>query len=96
MDSLKEKTVLDDGDDYINELNDDDEQGSGQNTVSPERKKSVEQHNDWKAKAYKDMPGGKDDRSEFVSNHTHYSTTDADARISVKPASQGSSTIWRR
>jgi len=79
MDSLKEKTVLDDGDDYTNELNDDDEQGSDQNTVSSERKKSVEQHHSWKAKEYKD------DRSKFVSNHTHYSTTDADARISVKP-----------
>jgi transposase len=86
MDSLKEKTVLEDGDDYTNELNDnDDGQGSDQNTVSPDRKKSVEQHHNWKAKAYKDMPGGKDDRSKFVSNHTHYSTTDADARISVKP-----------
>jgi len=31
------------------------------------------------------MPGGKNDRSKFVSNHTHFSTTDADARISVKP-----------
>jgi transposase len=85
MDSLKEKTVLDDGDDYTNELNDDDEQSSGQNTVSPDRKKSVEQHHNWKAKAYKDKPGGNDDRSKFMSNHTHYSTTDADARISVKP-----------
>ena len=31
------------------------------------------------------MPGGKNDRSKFVSNHTHFSSTDADARISVKP-----------
>jgi len=86
MDSLKEKTVLDDGDDYTNELKDDDDvQGSDQNTVSADRKKSVEQHHSWKAKQYKDMPGGKDDRAKFVSNHTHYSTTDADARISVKP-----------
>ena len=85
MDSLKEKTVLDDGDDYTDELKDDDEQSSDQNTVSADRKKSVEQHHNWKAKAYKDMPGGKDDRSKFVSNHTHYSTTDPDARISVKP-----------
>jgi transposase len=86
MDSLKEKTVLDDGDDYTNELDDnDDETKAGQNTVSGDRKKSVEQHHSWKAKAYKDMPGGNDERSKFVSNHTHYSTTDADARISVKP-----------
>ena len=85
MDSLKEKTVLDDGDDYTNELNDSDEDKGSGDTVSADRKKSVEQHHSWKAKAYKDMPGGNDDRSKFVSNHTHYSTTDADARISVKP-----------
>jgi len=86
MDSLKEKTVLDDGDDYTNELkDDDDQQGSDQNIVSADRKKSVEQHHNWKAKAYKDAPGANDDRSKFVSNYTHYSTTDADARISVKP-----------
>jgi transposase len=86
MDSLKEKTVLDDGDDYTNELGENDDQdGRSENTVSPDTKKSVEQHHNWKAKAYKDMPGGSDDRSKFVSNHTHYSATDADARISVKP-----------
>lgn len=86
MDSLKEKTVLDDGDDYANELDDtDDENKPDHNTVSSHTKKSVEQHHSWKAKEYKDMPGGKDERSRFVSNHTHYSTTDADARISVKP-----------
>ena len=32
------------------------------------------------------MPGGDGKgRAKFVSNHTHYSTTDADARVSVKP-----------
>ena len=86
MDSLKEKTVLDDGDEYSNELNyNDDNEGSSQNSVSADKKKSVDQHHNWKSKAYKDMPGGKDERSKFVSNHTHYSSTDADARISVKP-----------
>ena len=85
MDSLKEKTVLDDGDNYTNELNDSDEDKGSGNTVSADRNKSVQQHHNWKAKQYRDMPGAKDDRSKFVSNHTHYSTTDADARISVKP-----------
>ncbi len=86
MDSLKQKEVLEDADKYTDELNDNDEEkASNENTVSSGRKKSVEQHHNWKARAYKDMPGGNDDRSKFVSNHTHYSTTDADARVSVKP-----------
>ena len=86
MDSLKEKEVLADGDDYTDELQDnDEEQGSAKNTVSADIKKSVEQHHSWKAKAYKDMPGAANDRSKFVSNHTHQSTTDKDARVSVKP-----------
>lgn len=70
---------------------------SGKNKVSIQRNKRVQQHHKWKEKAYKDMPRGKsvekevnagDDsgaRPKFVSNHTHYSTTDADARVSVKP-----------
>jgi hypothetical protein len=31
------------------------------------------------------MPKGNKGRAKFVSNHTHYSTTDPDARVSVKP-----------
>src|SRR6195952_1271300 len=86
MDSLKEKEVLDDGDDYTDQLDTNDEdQGLTKNTVSPDKKKSVEQHHSWKAKAYKDMPGAANDRGKFVSNHTHQSTTDKDARVSVKP-----------
>ena len=59
--------------------------------MSATRYKAVELHHQWKAKAYTDMPRGKslkgDERSrpKFVSNHTHYSTTDPDARVSVKP-----------
>jgi transposase len=83
MDSLKEKEVLQDGDDFTDELTSNEETQTTK--VSTVRKKVTEQHHEWKAKAYKDMPGGKNDRSKFVSNHTHYSTTDADARISVKP-----------
>jgi hypothetical protein len=48
----------------------------------------VQLHHKWKAKAYKGMPKGSKERqshSKFVSNHTHYSTTDPDARVSVKP-----------
>lgn len=88
MDSLKEKELLDDGDDYAGELSQDDKEDNKNDsggTVTPARNKAVQQHHEWKAKAYKKMPGGKDERSRFVSNHTHYSTTDEDARVSVKP-----------
>jgi hypothetical protein len=60
--------------------------------VSTARNKAVQLHHQWKAKAYKYMPRGKSvtkgdegSRPKFVSNHTHYSTTDGDARVSVKP-----------
>ena len=87
MSKLAEKEVLDDGDDYTGDLSDSDDDKQS-TTVSSARKKSVELHHGWKAKAYKDMPKGDKESKEnakFVSNHTHYSTTDPDARISVKP-----------
>jgi transposase len=83
MDSLQKKEVLQDGDEYSDELITNQEAPTLK--VSSARKKATEQHHEWKAKAYKEMPGGKNERSKFVSNHTHFSTTDADARISVKP-----------
>ena len=64
-------------------------------TITRSRNKSTEGHHEWKAKEYKGMPKGKalskrdgdaqEGRPKFVSNHTHYSTTDRDARVSVKP-----------
>lgn len=63
-------------------------------TITRSRSKSTEQHHGWKEAEYKDQPKGgscktDDDkearRPKFVSNHTHYSTTDRDARVSVKP-----------
>jgi transposase len=69
-------------------------------TVSVQKNKSVEQHHDWKKEEYKDMPGHRtaskhanaqaDEndnmiRPKYLSNHTHFSSTDPDARISVKP-----------
>lgn len=68
-----------------------DDRDSNQQTKG--RKQSTDKHHRWKAKEYKDMPKGKsvnarDDegaRPKFVSNHSHYSTTDRDARVSVKP-----------
>jgi transposase len=92
MDSLTEKEILDDSSVYADELKSEEEQGddedkdpdsNGNKTVSAARHKAVELHHQWKAKAYKDMPKRK--HGKFVSNHTHYSVTDPDARVSVKP-----------
>jgi len=96
MDSLIAKEILDDTSTYADELKEGeekDEDGDNSNkTVSAARNKAVQLHHKWKAKAYKDMPRGKSldkgdesSRPKFVSNHTHYSSTDADARVSVKP-----------
>jgi transposase len=65
-------------------------------TVSAQKHQEVQWHHGWKAKACKGMPGarkqseegtGEEDKylPKFVSNHTHYSTTDPDARVAVKP-----------
>ena len=96
MDSLAEKEILDDSAVYTDELKtkeeESDQDDKENKTVTATRYKAVELHHQWKAKAYKDMPRGKSltkgeegSRPKFVSNHTHYSTTDADARVSVKP-----------
>ncbi len=91
MSKLAEKEVLEDGDDYTGNLSDSDEEQQNSNsnhTVSRARKRSVDLHHGRKAKEYKDMPKGDKEsqqKAKFVSNHTHYSLTDPDARISVKP-----------
>src|SRR5436190_4666127 len=87
MDSLTEKEILDDTSVYVDELKSEEQQSDENDketkTVSATRYKAVELHHQWKAKAYKDMPKRK--HGKFVSNHTHYSVTDPDARVSVKP-----------
>ena len=90
MDSLVEKEVLEDASAFVDEL----EENSEFKTTST-RKKLVEQHHAWKEKEYKGMPGNnkserKDEdgntiRPKYLSNHTHYSPTDPDAKISTKP-----------
>lgn len=90
MDSLVEKEILEDASAYVNELEENSEY-----KVTTERKKLVDRHHKWKEQAYKDMPGnteskrvdedGNEIRPKFMSNHTHYSPTDPDAKISVKP-----------
>ena len=91
LDSLLEKEVLDDAAVYANELNENSEY-----KVTAQKKKRVEQHHDWKKRNKKDIPGGdyaegKEGNSgdfiqaKYLSNHTHYSPTDPDSRISTKP-----------
>lgn len=99
MNSLAEKDILNDGDEYASALTEDEPVATAAQqtpTVSGAKNKRVQQHHAWKKKAYKGMPGarvntkepGEDDEKyerRYVSNHTHFSTTDADARVSVKP-----------
>jgi len=91
MDSLVEKELIDDSSAYVNELEDNSEY-----KVTTARKKLVDRHHAWKAEEYKGMPGHVDEpqqldehgntiRPKYLSNHTHYSPTDPDARISTKP-----------
>jgi transposase len=91
MDSLIEKEVVEDAEDYCNELNENSEY-----KVSKTKKEEVERHHRWKKEECKDMPGetkntkhqdenGNSLLPKFLSNHTHYSSTDPDARISTKP-----------
>lgn len=90
MDSLVEKEVLKDASAFVNELEE-----NSEFKVTSTRKKLVEQHHAWKEKEYEGMPGNnksgrKDEdgntiRPKYLSNHTHYSPTDPDAKISTKP-----------
>jgi transposase len=66
-------------------------------SVIRQKQKQVTRHHEWKEEAYKTMPGhgkkdsGREDehgniiRPRYLSNHTHTSPTDPDARIAVKP-----------
>lgn len=91
LDSVAEKEVINDADEFLSELDQNDEE-----KVSASKKAEVDYHNSWKQKTYAGQHGTKDKagevdefgnliRQRFLSNHTHYSTTDPDARISVKP-----------
>jgi hypothetical protein len=90
MDSLVEKEILEDAALYSEELNENSEY-----KVSASKKKEVERHNEWKTRNWdnpsdsykggKTGDGGDYIESKFLSNYTHYSKTDPDARISTKP-----------
>jgi transposase len=92
MDSIAEKEMMADADAFADELRSNDEDQPQK--VNAYKKKKVEEHHRWKQKAYKGQPASRvnqnpdtpeDKRPKFLSNHTHYSTTDKDARIAVKP-----------
>lgn len=94
MDSIAEKEILQDAEAFADELASHDE-GTPQK-VTAYKKKKIEEHHRWKEKAYHGMPATRSDkfkaehaqddyRPKYLSNHTHYSTTDKDARIAVKP-----------
>jgi transposase len=91
MDSIAEKEILDDANAFSDELYLNQEE-TVKKKVDAYKKKKVEEHHRWKQKAYKGQPGSRtsvdptdEKRPKFLSNHTHYSTTDSDARIAVKP-----------
>jgi len=96
MDSIAEKDVLQDADRFADELTLNEE--GKKEKVDQYKKRKVEEHHRWKKKAFKGQPGSRakdkaafdeqgdeNMRPKFLSNHTHYSTTDKDARIAVKP-----------
>ena len=94
LNSIEEKEVMDDAEVFAQELENNEEPGTKKKQeVTYLRKKKVEQHHKWKAEQYKEQhklskeqkeSTGKDS-PKFLSNHTHYSPTDPDARISTKP-----------
>lgn len=94
MDSIAEKQVLDDAEAFTKELRLNEDKTI--KVVDAYKKKKVEEHHRWKKKTYRGQPGSRSEQSEsaahnhlyrgkFLSNHTHYSATDEDARIAVKP-----------
>jgi hypothetical protein len=94
MDSIAEKEIMTDADQFADELTSNEDERPRK--VNAYKKKKVEQHHRWKEKAYQGQPASRSDkfkrehrdddkRPKFLSNHTHYSTTDKDARIAVKP-----------
>jgi transposase len=92
MDSIAEKEIMTDADQFADELTENEEDKPQK--VNVYKKKKVEEHHRWKQKAYQGQPASRvnqnpetpeDKRPKFLSNHTHYSTTDKDARIAVKP-----------
>lgn len=91
MGSLREKEIVQQGEAYTRALTEEDGEGGdggdkgAANTVSARKYQEVQWHHQWKRKAYQHEASAGCKRARFVSNHTHYSTTDPDARVAVKP-----------
>ncbi len=94
MDSLKEKEIVEDAEAYASELSEEEEETGSGHRVSASKYQEVLWHHGWKEKTYKGMPGGRAGRLDehgnrirprYISNHTHFSATDPDARVAVKP-----------
>jgi transposase len=80
LESLVEKEVVDDAAVYAEELNQNSEY-----KVTTQQINQLEERQQWQDKRSKDHPGADGERAKFLSNTTHYSPTDPDARISTKP-----------
>lgn len=91
LDSLVEKEILDDVAAYADELNQ-----NSDYKVTAQKKKQVAQQHQRRQRNNKGTPGyeykdgkvsssGKFIQSKLLSNYTHYSPTDPDARIATKP-----------
>jgi len=84
MESLLEKEILEDVDAYADELSENSEHTDKQ-TITSEKKKQIEDRQASQSKRTKDIPGADSEKAKLLSNATHYSPTDPDARISTKP-----------
>jgi len=88
LDSLGEKTPVDTVKNHIQKVvreNDDIQERDKHTKETPKwKRKEVEQRHKRQKEQYKDQPGNKT-RGRYLSNHTHYSPTDPDSRIAVKP-----------
>ena len=72
--------------------------------MNTSKKKEVESRHAWQGENYKHLgseyKNGKEGdcgdfiQSKFLSNHTHYSATEPDARISTKSGKSRSLNIW--
>jgi transposase len=80
LDSLLEKEVVDDVALYADELN-----ANSEFKVTAQKKKLLEARQAGQKNRSTDHPGADCERAKFLSNTTHYSPTDPDARISTKP-----------
>jgi transposase len=85
MESLQRKEVLKDVDNYTDELNDEEEIFPDQKNTNLQNKEATKQDLLSVASLGKEPVCNDNQRSKSLSNHTLQSTTDKDARISVKP-----------